>query len=40
VSDHVVFMDNGRIEEQGSPEAFFNHPTSERTREFLARSIH
>lgn len=40
VSDHVVFMDNGRIEEEGSPDQFFSHPSSERTKEFLSRSIH
>ncbi len=40
VSDHVVFMDNGKIEEEGAPDHFFNHPSSERTREFLSRSIH
>ena len=35
VSDRVVFMDQGVIEEQGTPDALFNHPTSERTKEFL-----
>lgn len=35
VSDRVVFMDQGVIEEQGTPNALFNHPTSERTKEFL-----
>ena len=35
VSDRVVFMDQGVIEEQGTPDALFNHPVSERTKEFL-----
>ncbi|MBE6123398.1 MAG: amino acid ABC transporter ATP-binding protein [Solobacterium sp.] len=40
VADRVVFMDQGVIEEQGTPEKLFTDPSSERTREFLARSIH
>jgi len=39
VSDRVVFMDKGIIAEEGSPDQIFNHPTQERTREFLARTI-
>ncbi|MBM6616888.1 amino acid ABC transporter ATP-binding protein [Bacillus sp. RD4P76] len=39
VSDRVVFMDKGVIAEEGSPERIFNHPTAERTREFLKRTI-
>ena len=35
VSDRVVFMDKGVIEEEGPPEQIFNNPTKERTREFL-----
>lgn len=35
VSDRVVFMDQGVIEEQGTPEEIFSHPKSERTRSFL-----
>jgi polar amino acid transport system ATP-binding protein len=31
----VVFMDNGEIIEQGSPEAVFEHPREERTQRFL-----
>ena len=37
VSDHVLFMDDGVILEQGSPDQIFNHPTQERTRQFLSR---
>lgn len=36
VSDRVVFMDDGVIEEQGTPDQLFNHPTSERTKSFLS----
>jgi putative lysine transport system ATP-binding protein len=39
VSDRVVFMDQGRIEEEGTPEQIFNHPKSPRTEEFLRASI-
>ena len=36
VSDRVVFMDKGVIEEEGTPDKIFDHPDSERTREFLS----
>ena len=39
VSNRVVFMDKGVIAEEGSPEQIFNHPTQERTREFLRRTL-
>ncbi|TLQ40800.1 amino acid ABC transporter ATP-binding protein [Ruoffia tabacinasalis] len=35
VSNHVVFMENEHIVEQGSPEQIFNHPKEERTQRFL-----
>ena len=35
VADRVVFMADGAIVEEGTPEEFFDHPTSERAREFL-----
>ncbi len=35
VADHVIFMDHGVIVEQGAPEQVFDHPQSERTRNFL-----
>ena len=35
VSDVVIFMDQGVIEEMGSPEQIFNNPTSPRTEKFL-----
>lgn len=39
VSSHVVFIDNGRIEEQGPPEKILADPDSERCRQFLARDF-
>lgn len=39
VSDRVVFMDNGVIAEEGSPEEIFNNPKKARTREFLGRLL-
>jgi polar amino acid transport system ATP-binding protein len=36
VSDKVVFMNQGRIEEQGSPEEVFRRPGSKRLAEFLS----
>lgn len=35
VADRVVFMDGGHIVEQGTPAEVFDHPRSERTRNFL-----
>lgn len=37
VSDKVIFMDDGVICEQGSPEEVFGNPKEERTRQFLSR---
>ena len=37
VSDKVLFMDQGIIVEQGTPEEVFEHPTQERTKQFLER---
>ncbi len=37
VSNKVVFMANGIIEEQGSPKQIFENPQSEKTKSFLAR---
>ena len=37
VADHVIFMDEGVIVEQGDPKEVINHPKEERTRHFLAR---
>ena len=35
VASRVVFMDGGVIVEQGTPEEVFDHPQSERTKDFL-----
>ena len=37
VSNHVVYMANGVICEQGAPEDIFSHPRKQETRDFLAR---
>ncbi len=36
VSDHVIFMADGVIEEQGTPAEVFDNPKSEKTRQFLS----
>lgn len=36
VADHVIFMDDGIIVEQGDPIQVFEHPAEERTRQFLS----
>ena len=35
VADRVVFMDGGVVVEEGTPERVFDHPQSDRTRDFL-----
>ena len=39
VADRVVFMDSGRVVEEGSPERIFGDAREERTREFLAHVL-
>lgn len=39
VSKNVVFMADGVIEEQGSPEQIFSNPQRQRTKDFLARFL-
>ena len=39
VGDRVVFMDEGRIVEQGEPSDVLDRPREERTRRFLRRSL-
>ncbi|MFF3914017.1 amino acid ABC transporter ATP-binding protein [Streptomyces sp. NPDC001852] len=39
VADRVVFLDGGRIVEQGSPDEVLDRPRHERTREFLAKVL-
>jgi glutamate/aspartate transport system ATP-binding protein len=40
VADRVIFMDQGRIVEDDSKEAFFANPRSERAQQFLAKILH
>lgn len=37
VADQLIFMDGGIIVEQGDPRQVIDHPTEERTKQFLAR---
>jgi len=37
VSDHVIFLDDGKLVEMGTPADFFNCPKTEQARKFLAR---
>ena len=39
VADRVIFMDDGVIVEEGSPEHFFENPTNERTKAFLGKIL-
>jgi polar amino acid transport system ATP-binding protein len=39
IADHVVFLDAGRVVEQGPPATVLDHPAHERTREFLGRVV-
>ncbi len=39
VAHRIIFMDEGRIIEEGTPEAFFAQPKSERTRVFLSKIL-
>ncbi len=39
VADRVLFMDEGVIVEQGTPEEIFDHPQSERLQSFLSKVL-
>jgi polar amino acid transport system ATP-binding protein len=39
VADRVIFMDEGKIVEEGTPDRLFNHPQEERTRTFLSKVL-
>ncbi|CCG87850.1 histidine ABC transporter ATP-binding protein HisP [Erwinia piriflorinigrans] len=39
VSNHVIFLHQGKIEEEGPPEALFNHPKSPRLQQFLSGAL-
>ena len=39
VADRIVFMADGQIVEEGTPEHFFTNPKSERVRQFLSKIV-
>jgi len=39
VADRVIFMDNGVIVEEGTPDEVLSNPKNERTRQFLNRVL-
>ena len=39
ISDRVIFMADGVIEEEGTPEQVFDNPRSPKTRQFLSKSL-
>ncbi len=39
VSNRILFMDDGIIEEENNPEELFSNPKSERTRSFLSKVL-
>jgi general L-amino acid transport system ATP-binding protein len=40
VANRVIFMDQGEIIEQNTPDAFFDNPQNERTKLFLSQILH
>ena len=34
IADRVIFLDGGKIVEEGTPEEFFDHPKTERAQKF------
>lgn len=39
IATRIVFIDKGRIIEEGTPEEFFEHPKTERVQEFLKKVL-
>ena len=39
VADRVIFMDQGQVVEQNTPEEFFNHPQTDRSKDFLSKIL-
>ena len=39
VGDRIVFMEDGKIVEENTPEAFFSNPKSDRAKDFLAKVL-
>jgi len=40
VADRVIFMAEGQIIEENTPDEFFDNPQTDRLKEFLAQIIH
>ena len=40
VADRVIFMDEGQIIEENSPDAFFDTPSSDRAKNFIGQVLH
>jgi putative glutamine transport system ATP-binding protein len=39
VADRVIFLDDGQIVEEGTPEHFFENPQHKRTKDFLSKIL-
>lgn len=39
VADRVLFIDGGKVLEQGTPQELFQNPQQERTKNFLAKVL-
>ena len=39
VANRILFIDEGKIMESGTPQEFFAHPKTERAREFLSKVL-
>lgn len=39
VASRIIFMDDGKIKEENTPEEFFAHPKNERLQEFLSKVL-
>ena len=39
VADRVVFVDDGIIQEEGTPDEIFNHPKNDRLKSFLSKIL-
>jgi len=39
VADRIIYMDDGKIVEEGTPEEIYNNPQNERTKAFLSRIL-
>ena len=40
VGNRVIFMDEGKILEEGTPDTIFNHPQSPRLQDFLSKVLY